>query len=162
MEYQQAIDVVESRFPSMVCQTNCCDCRIPILTSASNQERTDIRCLLGCRQHHQVQSSNQRSTEFNRSEKGRAKKKEHNRRRSLRGPNGRSPERSPQPTPKTEKTLLTLRERYYRWLIYLINGIVMNHQELRQFLERIYVRLTKKVRQQGLDKYNEVRNNRDD
>lgn len=146
----------------MVRRANCRDCHIPFLTAASNEERTDIRCLLGCRQHHKGQSSNQRSTEFNRSEKGRIKKKEHNRRRSLRGPDGRAPERKPKAAPVTEESLLTLRERYYRWLIYLIDGILLNPQEFGQFLERVYVRLTKKVRQQGLDKRNEARNNRDD
>ena len=155
-EYLATVAVVESLHPTLLARIECRDCKIPFLTASSNRGRPDVRCAFGCRQRHSDQESDRRSTEFNRSDAGKSAKKKRNRRRSLLGPRGVAP------TPVTAALRLTVLERYYRRLIYLIDGILTNEQELRALLDSIFRPQGKKVRQQGPDRCDEVRDNRDD
>lgn len=51
------------------------------LTQPGNRGRTDIRCPLGCRTHHQIIGARKRSAEYYQTEEGKKAKKAHNRRR---------------------------------------------------------------------------------
>lgn len=155
--------VAEGHRSTRVTQIKCRDCQISFLTASSNRGRPDIRCPLGCRQQHSKEGARERSTKYNQSAAGKAAKKKHNRRRNLRGPGGLAPKGPKKPTAGADKASeLTIRERYYRWLIYLIDGILTNQRELRLVLDSIFTSQMRKVRQQGPDKRNEVRDNRDD
>lgn len=153
--------VIEGLRPTLLTRIECRDCRIPFLTAASNRGRPDIRCAFGCRQRRSDQESKRRSTEYNRSEAGKAAKKKHNRKRGQRPPPGAVPD-LPQPMPTTAVRPLSVLEQYYRCLVYLIDGILTNEQELREILNSIFRLQVKKVRQQGPDKHDELRDNRDD
>lgn len=161
LEYRSAMTVAESLHPTLLVRIECRDCQIPFLTATSNRGRPDIRCAFGCRQLHRDQESNRRSTEFNRSDAGRTAKKKRNRRRSLLGLGGVAPD-LPRPVSTSAAHPLTVLERYYRRLIYLIDGILTNERELREILDTLFRPQAKKVRQQGPDRHDEARDNRDD
>lgn len=160
-EYLTTVAVAESLHPTLLARNECRDCKIPFLTASSNRGRSDIRCVFGCRQRHSDQESTRRSTEYNRSEAGKAAKKKHNRKRRLCGPRGVTPD-LPRTMPMPATRPLTVLEQYYHCLIHLIDGILTNEHELREILERIFRPQAKKVRQQGPDKNDNVRDNRDD
>ena len=160
-EYLTTVGVAASLHPTLLARIECRDCKIPFLTASSNRGRPDIRCAFGCRQHHGDQESNRRSTEFNRSETGKAAKKKHNRKRSLRAPPEVALDLAPPMSMIAERPLSML-EQHYRCLIHLIDGILTNEGELREILDSIFRPQVKKVRQQGPDKNDELRDNRDD
>ncbi|NDF13259.1 MAG: hypothetical protein EB060_10665 [Proteobacteria bacterium] len=112
---------------------------------------------MGCRQDQQKRRSNERSTEYNRSPAGREKKKGHNRRRSLLQGNAQGPIQAPPPPPP-----LTIRERYYGWLIRILAGLRLAKLEFRLFLSHVFQQNSWKMRQQGPDACDYSRYNRDD
>ena len=63
------------------CVVHCCQCSIPFLTHPCNEERTDMRCPFGCRDHHRRMTANERSREYYQSDAGKRKKMEANARR---------------------------------------------------------------------------------
>ena len=56
----------------------CQDCRIRFFTDPRNRGREDLRCPFGCRAAHARRSSRERSTAYNRTAAGKAKKKRYN------------------------------------------------------------------------------------
>jgi hypothetical protein len=99
-----------------------------------------------------------RSTEYYQSEKGREKKKAINRRRHLRS----SAAIVPAPIEMSKQDLaipgLSSQERYYRWLIRIIDGIRLGPVALRCVVERALA----KVRQRSHEKYGRTRKMPDD
>ena len=65
------------------CLVRCRHCRIFFLTHPGNKGRTDLGCPFGCREAHRQRSSHQRSQAYYRTERGRERKRQLNRRRSL-------------------------------------------------------------------------------
>jgi hypothetical protein len=57
------------------CLTRCKHCRIFFLTHPRNAGRSDLMCPFGCRQAHRKECSTKRSTEYYRTNEGKAKKK---------------------------------------------------------------------------------------
>lgn len=68
----------------------CRICRIFFLTHPRNAGRRDLRCHFGCQESDQARKSVDRSTDYYRSEQGKAKKRELNARRDQ-GQSGKSP-----------------------------------------------------------------------
>jgi hypothetical protein len=102
--------------------TRCVQCRIYFLTSSSNKGRTDLRCPFGCREVHCRKRSNKRSKQHYQTNKGRSKKKQLNRNRSLlakpwvsRGQSTKDP--NPQ-SPWSFKLL-----RYLSWIVSKIEPV---------------------------------------
>jgi len=118
----------------------CRKCDIVFITSKSNQNRTDMLCPLGCRDHYQKETSNLRSTDYYRTTEGRQKKKALNRERST-----NTESQMEDIKDSVKPTVLSCRHKYYIWLIYIIDGIHLSQDELHRLLER----LQKKVRQRG-------------
>ena len=56
----------------------CCHCGIFLLSRRCNEGRKDIRCPLGCREHHKAMGSKRRSNDYYSSDSGRKKKRDHN------------------------------------------------------------------------------------
>ncbi|MEI8231191.1 MAG: hypothetical protein WCG32_01285 [Actinomycetes bacterium] len=161
-EYLRAIHLVNEDHGAVTALAQCRDCEIHFLTVASNGGRLDMRCPLGCRQHSKEQKSSVRSTEYYQTEQGLIKRKALNRKRSESGPGEPSPGKQSPILPAVLISAPSLREHYYRWLIRLIDGFLIELPVLAALLHRIRRRLQPIVRQQGRDRTNEVRNNRDD
>jgi hypothetical protein len=99
---------------------------------------------MGCRKRYEAKSSAERAGAYYGSNAGRAKKKVLNRKRSLASAADRTARLSSSPeTEPIEKFSPLL--GYYRWLIGILDGILMNVSELKQVLCAIRA----KVRQRG-------------
>lgn len=61
----------------------CCRCGIHFFTSWSNRKRKDLMCPFGCRKEREREQGNKRGIKHYRTPKGRQKKSERNRKRSL-------------------------------------------------------------------------------
>lgn len=161
-EYLRAIRLVNSDHATVTELAECRDCEIHFLTVAANADRSDMRCPLGCRQHSKEQKSSVRSTQYYQTEQGLIKRKALNRKRSKSGPGDPSPGDQSPVLPAVLNLPPSPRERYYRWLIRLMDGFLIEQPVLAALLHRVRRRLRAIVKQQGRDRTNEVRNNRDD
>lgn len=116
----------------------CYDCRILFLTAASNRERSNVRCVLGCRAMRKRDKSNRRTKGYYSTDEGKRKK------RALNGQRGKPKEA---PVPPT----LPLIE-YYQWLTWNID-----HEKLsREQMEARLLSVLEKVRQHRLLKDHKV------
>ena len=161
-EYLRAIRLVSDDHGAVTALAKCRDCGIHFLTVVSNGGRPDMRCPLGCRQHSKEQKSSVRSTEYYQTEQGLIKRKALNRKRSESGPGEPSPDKSAPVLPAVLIPAPSPCERYYRWLIRLIDGFLIEGPVLMALLHHVRRRLRPIVKQQGRDRTDEVRNNRDD
>lgn len=64
-------------------RVRCCRCRVHFLTSRSNRKRANLRCPFGCRKERKREKDNERGRNHYLTPKGRRKKTELNRKRSL-------------------------------------------------------------------------------
>ena len=79
--YRVLHDVVRDR-PSVKRRiTRCVDCGIDFITDPRNKGRSDLRCPFGCRDAHRRRCSNERSTAYYQTERGKFKKRVLNQRR---------------------------------------------------------------------------------
>lgn len=114
-----------------------------------------MRCPTGCRSKHEADGSAERSASYYGTEKGRQKKKEHNRRRNL---------KSAQAKRRQEDVELINRQnisgllKYYQWIILLVDGVLMDGLQLKGLVQKIRA----KVRQRGRDENGDARYIRDD
>ncbi len=80
--YRAALEhVLRDREELRGCCVRCCRCDIEFLTVPANAGREDLRCPFGCRELHRQQQATRRSTDYYRTDAGRAKKKRLNARR---------------------------------------------------------------------------------
>ena len=80
------------------CLVRCRHCRIFFLTHPGNRGRTDLGCPFGCREAHRRRSSHQRSQAYYRTDRGRERKRQLNRRRSLLSARAEKVQQSAEPT----------------------------------------------------------------
>jgi hypothetical protein len=82
-QYRTALDSVLRFHPELEdCIARCTHCGIPFLTYPQNKGRRDLRCPIGCRQHHRRECANRRSVRYYQTKEGWRNKKRHNNRRS--------------------------------------------------------------------------------
>jgi hypothetical protein len=134
-------------YSSEVSISRCRDCGIRFLTPIRNEGRKDMRCPCGCRKQHEAKSSSKRSAAYRKTEAGRKKKKELNRRRHLKSAPAKRQKNDDSVTQEKLPELL----RYYRWLILLLDGVLMDVRRLKEFIEGI----REKVRQRGRAQYDD-------
>ncbi len=117
-------------------RTNCFQCQIGLITTNSNRGRSDIRCPFGCRQAHLRKESNRRSTSYNKTEEGKAKKKIYNCQKKI-SPESDSVKQSPLPeniSPYLHYIQILLFSVFGKLILFPeIKGLVLKAQEkLRQ------------------------------
>ena len=135
--YLDQIENLAHEYQSRMSICKCRSCGFEFLTAKSNFRRSDLLCVFGCRKRHEKSSSKARSRKRNQTVEGKEKKKILNRRRSERG------DETPAPQPRAS---ITGQLRYYRWLIWLIDGVRLNSSELAAFI----LSILEKVRSRGL------------
>lgn len=114
-----------------------------------------MRCPTGCRSKHETDGSAERAAAYYGTEKGRQKKKEHNRHRSLKSAQAkRRQEDVGSINHQTVSGLL----KYYQWIILLVDGVLMDGLQLKALVQEIRA----KVRQRGRDENGDARYIRDD
>ena len=111
-------------------RVRCLDCGIFFLTAKANKGRLVLRCPCGCRDHVKQEKSNRRTVEYYRTEEGRLKKKELNRRRQ-----------KAQVPPAASRHPEKARLRYYQWLMGMIDGREPTFDEVRELLSKIQGKL---------------------
>lgn len=127
------------------CLTKCRHCRIFFLTHPRNADRSDLGCPFGCRQAHRKVSSNKRSAEYYRSEEGKEKKREHNRRRSLGAGNGGEALVNKEPAEQGGEVIKdkveVIRDKvtlsYIQMVVSLIEGRLVRLSEILEMLSEI-------------------------
>ncbi len=133
------LDQIETLAHARQSQLSICKCRscgIDFLTSRSNLTRKDLHCVFGCREQQRKRSSRARSRKRNQTPEGKQKKRKLNQGRAK-----TSNERVAGPS-------LECRRLYYRWLIWLIDGVRLTASELTDFI----LSILEKVRSRGLSK----------
>jgi len=115
-----------------------------------------MRCPTGCRARHEAVSSAARTRDYRKSDLGSEKKKALNRQRSLIVQSVDRQNSDDSDSLKIQQ--LPARLRYYRWLIWLLDGIFMDVAELEPFCEAIRT----KVRQRGRETGDKPRHIADD
>ncbi len=146
--YLRAVEDAYRAEPGHLARVWCQDCGIPLLTSRSNEGRTDLRCPTGCRDRHDQEASRRRSGEYYKTEAGREKKRALNQHRKSKAT----------AVPAIQEPAVPAIIRYYCWLIRALDGLKLDTAaivELRSHLAR-------EVRQRSQDFRDEVRENRDD
>lgn len=121
-------------------QVVCCRyCGIYFITAESNAGRKDLGCPFGCREAHRKERSDSRSKAYYGTPEGKAKKREHNARRSTRRGEG-----------AVDQPLGDRRnESYYSVLVFYLQYII-KVLEKREVRREWIAGLIKKVRQQGI------------
>ena len=72
-QYFIALDSALASHPELHrCVVRCAHCEIRFLTYPQNEDRRDLRCPFGCRDHHRRECANRRSAVYYRSAKGQA------------------------------------------------------------------------------------------
>jgi hypothetical protein len=118
------------------CLTRCRHCRIFFLTHPRNRGRNDIGCPFGCRKAHRQKCSTKRSTEYNRTEAGKKKKKVRN---DKRGKNKPPSESLKEPDAKEEIDARKFDKgvvEHVRMVTSLIEGREVSREEVLEMLER--------------------------
>ncbi len=105
-----------------------------------------MRCPCGCRKQHEAEGSQERSAAYRETEKGRKKKQELNRRRHLKSVQAKQRQQNDSSQQRLPALL-----RYYRWIILLLDGVLMDVPRLKEFIEGI----RGKVRQRGRAQYDD-------
>lgn len=118
----------------------CCRyCGIYFITAISNSGRKDLGCPFGCREAHRKERSDSRSKAYYGTPEGKAKKREHNARRSAPSEDG-----------VVDQPLGDRRnESYYSVLVFYLQYII-KVLEKREVRREWIAGLIKKVRQQGI------------
>jgi len=114
-----------------------------------------MRCPTGCRKRHESQGASKRAAAYRQTEKGRKKKAEINRRRSLKSAHEKIRQKNDDAI-SNQRVFGLL--SYYQWIILLVDGILMNASQLKDLLMKIRT----KVRQRGRDCCDDTHYIRDD
>lgn len=125
--------------------TNCVQCQISFITTNSNRSRSDIRCPFGCRQTHLRAESNRRSTAYNKTEEGKAKKKLLNRRKNI------SPELDPTKQPPIPKTISPYLH-YIQFFLFSIFGKLISFPDIKELV----FKAQEKLRQHPLEEVSKM------
>jgi len=140
-EYQREIDKILAQNPKLKDQVvKCRQCHIPFITAASNRNRSDLLCPMGCQDHVHRTKSNQRSANYYRDAVGKQKKKEQNKKRAK----NRSPPIQLQNSIAPQQNFIM--KRYLKFLIHLLKKIWLKKTEL----NRIYHDIQNTLRQHPL------------
>lgn len=153
--YYRELRLVIRSHPAEVALVQCRKCKIRFLTTIRNHNREDMRCPTGCRRKQESDSSAKRSAAYYGTEKGRLKKKEHNRRRHLKSAHAKQRQEDGDLIRHQNPSGLL---KYYQWIILVVDGILMNGQRLKELVEGI----REKVSQRGRDDNGDARYIRDD
>ena len=141
LQYQTALDSVLESHPELQrCAVSCLHCRIRFLTHPRNAGRRNLRCPFGCRRHHYLQRSRQRSTACYQTADGKRNKKRLNgrRQRSMGLPDRQSqPDLDPQETLPSEPTTDALQGKVELRL----DGVVLDESSLQNSPMLPYVRM---------------------
>jgi len=113
------------------------------LTHPGNRGRTDIRCPLGCRSHHQIAGDRKRCSEYYQTDDGKKAKKAHNRRRYELKEKDTPPE---QPNPDVEASKDKDFMGHLDFMVSLTEGRRVGPYRIKQ----IYQTFFQNWRQQGL------------
>lgn len=106
-----------------------------------------MRCPTGCRARHEAVSSAARTLDYRKSDSGREKKKVLNRKRSLISkPVERQNSDDSNPLKRSQ---LPTRLCYYRWLVWLLDGILMDAAELKLLCEGVLTKVSQRGREIG-------------
>jgi hypothetical protein len=140
--YVDQIEQLAHERHSQLSICKCRLCRVEFLTAKSNFSRSDLLCVFGCRERQRKRSSRARSRKRNQTPEGKRKKRVLNQRRGKRGR-----ELAARPGAGLE-----YRRQYYRWLIWLIDGVRLANAELSELI----LSILEKVRSRGLDRSSSI------
>jgi len=112
------------------------------ITHPGNRGRKDLRCSLGCRDHHNKEEARKRSAEYYQTEEGKEMKKKHNRRRYER----KDPKTEPPPPVNMDETDDEDFIEHLDFMMSLTEGKKVGSVRMRE----IYQDFFKKWRQRGL------------
>lgn len=141
--YYRTLRSIRRSHPSEAALVQCRECEILFLTTIRNRNRKDLRCPTGCRRKREAESSAQRAAAYYRTTKGQLRKKAHNRRRNLRSTQAKRCQENDNPPHDIITSFLL---NYYRWVIRLIEGVLMDLSQLKVLVERIRAKVSQRSR----------------
>jgi hypothetical protein len=117
--------------------TKCKHCRIFFITNPRNYGRTDLGCPFGCADNHRRKESIRRSTEYYKTEEGKIKKRELNRKRIKQ-----------EFVPEEPMEVIQINERIIQYLQRLTSQI--EGRKVRR--DEVILAITEKMRQPSIEK----------
>lgn len=120
-----------------LCLARCRHCRIFFLTARCNRGRQDLSCPFGCREAHRKQQSHQRSLAYYRTEEGRKKKRELNRKRRLLSARVAAPKKTSSVTIFLPQPIPPALARHIRMVVSFIEGRWLSRKAMEELIAKI-------------------------
>jgi hypothetical protein len=129
--YEELRDILHGTSKKHRVLKRCRHCGILFLTHPGNRNREDIGCPFGCREHELAKKSNERVSEYYKSDAGKMKKKKLNQKRHLKN---QAEDMSKEKSYKTgEDDFMD----YMSWMVGLTEGRKVSKEEVKELLKEM-------------------------